>query len=219
VYADGYRVRLVEALGSDYPALQGLIGEGAFDRMAREFIAAHPSRRPNLRWYGGELARFLARAPRWHRRSLLAELAQFEWALGLAFDAADASPATVNDVGRVPPEDWPAMRLKLDPSVQLLSLRSSAPLAWRAVIAGDEPPRPAMRRRPVDWLVWRKGHEPYYRALAPAEARALGAAAKGCRFDALCEEIERYLGNAQAAQRAAQFLKGWLGEGLICGIS
>ena len=110
VYADAYRSRLVEALGNDYPALQGLLGETGFDRMMREFVAAHPSRHPNLRWYGGELAGFLTCSARWRRRPLLAELATFEWALGLAFDAADAPALGTDALARVPAAQWPRMR-------------------------------------------------------------------------------------------------------------
>lgn len=218
IYANAYRLRLVEALGTDYPALRGLLEESGFNRMMREFIAAQPSRHRNLRWYGGELAGFLARSPRWRRRPLLAELAQFEWALGLAFDALDASPATVDEVGRVPPADWPAMRLQLDPSVQLLSLRSNAPQVWRVVSEGGKPPSAVARARPVSWLVWRKGHEPFYRALPSDEAWALGAAVKGRSFGALCDGLRHYVDEAHAAQRAAQLLKGWLNEGLVSAI-
>lgn len=218
IYAYAYRSRLVEALANDYPALQGLLGERGFERMMREFIDAHPSRHANLRWYGGELPRFLARAPRWRRRPLLAELARFEWALGLAFDACDASPVSVDDVGRVPPAGWPTMRVKLVPSVQQLSLRSNAPQVWRAVSEGGKPPRAATRNRPLRWLVWRKVHAPFYRPLAPDEAWALGAAARGRSFGALCEGLRRFTGNAGAAPRAAQLLKGWVHEGLVCAI-
>ena len=218
IYADAYLLRLVEALGTDYPALRGLLGESGFDRMMREFIAARPSRHRNLRWYGGELARFLARSPRWRRRPLLCELARFEWALGLAFDALDASPATVDEVGRVPPAGWPAMRIRLDRSVQLLSLRSNAPQVWRAVSEGGKPPVAVARARPVGWLVWRKVHEPFYRVLPPEEAWALGAAQKGRSFGALCVGLRHHVSDAQAAQRAARLLKGWVSEGLVSAV-
>ena len=114
--------------GKDYPALRGLLGEIGFSRMMREFVAAQPSRHRNLRWYGGELAKFLSRSLRWRRRPLLAELAQFEWALGLAFDAADVPAVTAEEIARFPAADWPGMRLRLDPSVRLLWLRSNAPM-------------------------------------------------------------------------------------------
>jgi hypothetical protein len=218
VYANAYRSRLVEALGKDYPGLQGVLGERGFDRMMHEFITAHPSRFPNLRWYGGELARFLARSPRWRRQPLLAELARFEWALGLAFDAADAPPATAQEVARVPAADWPGMRLRLHPSVRLLWLRSNAPQVWRAASAGRKSPAAASGLRPSAWLVWRKGHQPFYRSLAPEEAWALSAVARGRDFAALSGGLRRFVGAGRAAQASAQFLRNWLAEGLISGV-
>jgi hypothetical protein len=218
VYADAYRSRLVEALGTDYPALQGLLGETGFGRMMREFVAAHPSRHPNLRWYGGELERFLARAPRWRRQPLLAELARFEWSLGLAFDAPDAPTATAKEVAGVPAADWPGMRLRLHPSVRQLWLRSNAPQVWRAASEGRKPPGTVMQLRPLSWLIWRKGLEPFYRALPPEEAWALGAVARGCDFASLCSGLRRFVGAERAAQTGSQLLRNWLTEGLVCSI-
>jgi len=218
VYADAYRSRLVEALGNDYPALQGLLGETGFDRMMREFVAAHPSRHPNLRWYGEELADFLSRSPR-SKRPLLAELATFEWALGLAFDAADAPAVTADAVSRVPASAWPAMRLRLHPSVRQIPLRTNAPQIWRAASRRRKLPRTATRRRPAPWLVWRKELTPCYRPLPPDEARALELAARGRNFASLCGALGRFVGEERAALRGAQLLRNWLNEGLVCGIS
>ena len=219
IYADAYRLRLVEALGIDYPALRGLLGERRFDGLMREFVAVLPSHERNLRWYGGDLADYLGRSPRWRRRPLLAELARFEWALGLAFDARDAPTATEDEVGRLPPADWPALRLRLHPSLRLLSLRCNVPQVWRAASAGRKPPAAARRLQPIDWLVWRKGHEPFYRMLPADEAWALAAVAKGRDFGALCEGLRRFAKDEHAARRAAQLLKEWLGEGLVCAIN
>lgn len=220
IYSDAYRSRLVEALGNDYPALQGLLGEAGFDRMMREYVAAHPSRHSNLRWYGGELARFLALSPRWRRRPLLADLARFEWALGLAFDAADAASATVEEAARIPAADWPAMRLRLHPSVQRLRLQSrgAAPRAWNMNVGGRGDALAGARSRSSAWLVWRRTHQPFFRPLPPAEAWALGAVARGRDFAALAGGLRRFVGAAHAARTAAQLLRNWLAEGLVCSI-
>lgn len=218
VYAQAYRARLIGVLRSDYPALQGVLGQDEFDRMAQDYIRARPSQTPNLRWYGQHLAGYLSRASRWRRRPVLAELARFEWALGLAFDAADAPLIAAEDMGRVPPAAWPDMRLQLHPSVQLLGLRSNAPKLWRAVDAGATLPRPLRRSRTRTWLVWRKGYEPFYRALLPAEAWALAAAARGADFASLVHGLCRFVGSKRAAQAGAQFLRNWLDEGLVSAI-
>ena len=218
VYSQAYGLRLVEALRSDYPGLRGLLGDKRFDAMMRDFVAAHPSRHPNLRWYGGDLAGYLSRSTRWRARPLLPELARFEWALGLAFDAADASVVTAEEIGRVAPAAWPGMCLKLHPSVQQLRLRGNAPDVWRAMIDERKSPVAVMRPKPQSWLIWRKGHEPFYRALPPEEAWALGAVARGSDFASIISGLRRFVGAERAAQTGAQLLRNWLSEELICRI-
>ena len=217
IYADAYRSRLVEALATDYPALREWLGADEFKALVLAFVAAHPSRFANLRWYGGDLARFLARSPVWRKRPLLAELAAFEWALGLAFDAADAPLLEAGALANVPARSWPALTFRLHPSVQRLALRGDAPRMWQWAQDRGRRPAPAMRREPVAWIVWRKGFAPFYRALPADEAWALAAVARGRNFGAVCGGLRRFTGAAGAAQRAAQLLRNWLAEGLICG--
>ena len=218
VYANGYRARLAEVLGNDFEALRALLGAEAFDMAARAFIAARPSKFANLRWYGGELAGFLARAQPWKRRPVLAELAAFEWAIGLAFDALDAEVVSVDAVARLPAAVWPNMKLRLHPSVQLIALRTNAPGIWRAARDAKPLPRASRGARPRAWLVWRKELTPFYRPLTADEAWALDASSNGRSFGVLCEGLRRHVGDARAAQRAAQLLKGWLAEALVCAI-
>lgn len=214
VYADAYRSRLVEALANDYPALQRLLGKSDFEGAAHAFIVTHRSRLPNLRWYGGGLARFLSRMSPWRRRPLLADLARFEWALGLAFDAADAPVAMARDVSAVAPADWPRLRLRLHPSVTRLTLRTNAPQVWRAAVRAGRKLRPRARRG--EWVVWRKGLEPFYRELAADEAWALDAVARGRSFAFLCSGLQRF--NEHAARRGTELLRNWLAAELICGL-
>ena len=218
IYADACVSRLVGALRSDYPAMEAVLGASGFERMARAFILRNPSRHRNLRWFGGGLTSFLSRSKQWRRRPLLQELARFEWALGLAFDALDAPAVTAGEVALVAPADWPRLRLRLHPSVQLLKLRGNAPQVWRDATEGRKVPAARMRRRPVPWLVWRMGHEPFYRALSPAEAWALGATARGAEFAPLVSGLRRFVGTARAAQAGAQLVRNWLSEELICSI-
>ena len=59
VYCEGYALRLIEVLTTDYPGLIAMIGSASFDDMARAYIAAHPSRHPSVRWFGRSLTDFL----------------------------------------------------------------------------------------------------------------------------------------------------------------
>ncbi len=215
IYANAYRLRLAEVLGNDYPGLAARLGEERFARIVRAYIAAHPSRHTNLRWYGAGLARFLQHSSRGRDRQALAELAQFEWALGLAFDAADAPLLEVDRLAIVPPADWPALRFVLQPSVQLLVLHSNAPQVWRTARAGGRKIAMSPRRTAVSWIVWRKGFEPCYRVLEADEAWALRAVKHGRDFAQICSGLRRFAGGEHAAQRGAQLLRNWLAEGLL----
>src|SRR5512137_2036004 len=89
IYRNAYRLRLAEVLRTDYEVLHAYLGDELFDALAREYIAAHPSTFRNVRWFGGKLAECLRSAPRFAEHPELADLAQFEWSLGQAFDAPD----------------------------------------------------------------------------------------------------------------------------------
>ena len=91
VYADGYPLRLLEALQTDYPGLRAITGGQDFEALGRAFIAACPSTLRNLRWYGERLSPFLETSPPWSDRCELADMARFEWAMACSFDALDAA--------------------------------------------------------------------------------------------------------------------------------
>src|SRR5690242_17143101 len=59
IYADAYRLRLIEALESNYPVLAQLLGTDQFATIARYYIEAHPSQHYSIRWFGHRLAEFL----------------------------------------------------------------------------------------------------------------------------------------------------------------
>ena len=215
VYADAYRARLAEVLESDYPALREHLGGREFAKLAAAYIAAHPSRNANVRWYGGKFAPYLERTPRWRARPRLAELAAFEWALGLAFDAADAPLLDAKTLAQTVAEDWPGMRFKLHPSVHRLELTSNAPELWQSMVGDKRLSIARVRRASSSWLVWRNVHTPYFRVLGADEAWAHAAVRRGRDFAAICNGLCHFVGDADAAQRGAQLLRTWLDEGQL----
>ncbi len=215
LYAVGYQLRLIEALQTDYPVVLGLVGEDRFDALARSYSTANPSRHPNLRWYGAGFAAHLRKQAA--RRPVLAEVAQFEWAVGLAFDAADAPVIALEDMARVSPELWPGLGFTLHPAVQRFSLQWNAPALWAAHSDGA-----ALRARkaaaPQTWGLWRREQTPRYRQLPADEAWALNAVARGRNFAQLCAGLCRWVPEDQAPVRAATLLKTWVAEGMLSSI-
>ena len=43
IYADAYRLRLVEVLGNDFPATKAALGDAGFDALAADYLQAHPA--------------------------------------------------------------------------------------------------------------------------------------------------------------------------------
>ena len=62
IYAQGYRLRLLECLRTEYPVLAALAGPTAFDLFAQGYIAAHPSHSYTLYDFGAGFADYLERA-------------------------------------------------------------------------------------------------------------------------------------------------------------
>jgi len=218
IYRHAYQARLVEALASDYEALQTMLGEEAFADLGRAYVRAHPSTAFTLRWLGRHMSGFLARTPPYSEARYLSELAAFEWALAGAFDAADEPAAGETDAAAVPAEAWPALRIRLHPSVHLLECHWDVLALWRAFKEGSA----MVPAQPLDEAgtlsIWREGLTTRFRSLLPEEAAALHAAAQGIPFAGLCETLLEWTPPEQAALRAATLLKGWLAAGMIAGL-
>src|SRR5262249_9148399 len=131
VYRDGYALRLIEALTTDYPGLMAMAGPADFDHMARAYIAAHPSRHPSVRWFGKDLAEFLASTPPYSGSPAAAEMARFEWLLGEAFDGPDQAPVAAQALMALPPEAWETLAFTPLPSLRRSVFAFDVPQAWQ----------------------------------------------------------------------------------------
>jgi hypothetical protein len=214
VYTEAYRLRLLENLENDYPALRAFIGEEDFAEIGGAYIEAHPSATRSVRWFGRHLPDFLV-----SRNPAAAELARFEWTSGEVFDAADAEALEVAAMAGVPPEAWPEMHLRFQPALCRLDLRWNVPAIVQAVQAGQSAPAAAMEAEARAWLLWRSADlKVHWRPLDADEAAAIDAARAGASFGDVCERLCEWVEAEQAGLHAASLLKRWLADGLIAGI-
>ena len=218
VYRNAYVLRLIEILQNDFGHLHKLIGDEAFDRLARAYFAAHPSRHRNARWVGNDLATFVKTTPPFSRRPILADLAALEFALNTAFDAADAPVLAVADLGQVAPEDWANLVFIPHPSAQLLTLHTNATAIWIALAEDKRAPKPQKLESSQSVLVWRQVTTPKFRSLKAEESMMWSEAGKGVRFSVLCEMLAAFDDPDGAALRAATYLRTWVEGGLLSAI-
>lgn len=215
VYAEAYRLRLLEVLGNDYPVLKQLAGEETFEQLGRAYIESHPSLTASVRWFGRFMPEFLSGLPEGSVPAY-AELALFEWKQGETFDAPDADAIGIEAVAAVPPEYWPEMRFVLHPALRRLDLLWNVPALFQAHQAEKPLPAPACGEEPRAWLLWRGAElDIRWRSLAADEAAALDAAAEGRSFGGLCELLCEWVEAEQAAGHAAGLLKRWIVDGLV----
>jgi hypothetical protein len=212
VYRNAYTGRLVDVLRNDYPFLRTFVGDEYFSNLARTFIAAHPSRTQNARWFGGEFPAFLTQhdvAP------ALVELAHIEKAVADAFDSIDAPVLGLADLARVPSELWGQMIFRPHPSAALLRNVTDAFAIWKSLKDGNTPSPAARLADPESVIIWRQGLVPMVRVMPYEEAMMWTEASRGVRFDVLCELLAAFDAPEGAAARAAGYLQGWLTSELL----
>ena len=215
IYTEAYRLRLIECLQENYPALHTLLGDEQFDELGRTYISAHRSHHFSIRWYGDRLDEFLGKTAPWKSHEALAEMAGFEWRLRGAFDAADQPSIGLEALEAIAPQRWPEMVFNFHPSLRRLDLRCNVAAFWRAVDAEKDPPELEQADVPAGWLIWRKALRQYFRSLTVDEAFALDAARRGESFAAICELLCEWIDAQHVSLHAAGLLKRWVTDGLV----
>ncbi len=219
VYVHAYTARLVEALRSDFPTLRFAAGDAVCADMLRDYVAATPSVHRNVRWYGGGLAEFLRHHPPWSDAPAFADMAAFDWAIGLSFDAEDEPCAGEEDIATLPPERWGEMLLRLPPHVRLFACEWNVLEIRQAHDRGQNAPSMRPLARPQTSIVSRQSGQVHYRQLAADEAAALTVVAAGAPFVQMCEALCDWHAQDDVALRAASLLKAWIGNGWIASVA
>jgi hypothetical protein len=213
IYYKAYRIRLREALDDAFAKTGLYLGDELFAEVCEGFVASHPSTVRNLRWYGRQFSAFLAQELEQHPQ--VAELAAFEWALGMAFDAEDAPVLCADDLRHLAPEDWAGITFTVHPSVQMLDMNCNAVAIWQALDKDDAPPDPV--HGAGHWLVWRNELRPQFRSMNDVECRALRGLQLGSSFAEVCAAAAAAGANSNPAAQLAACLRTWLDDAVLSG--
>jgi len=213
IYASGYFWRLFEALAADFPSVKQAMGPEAFQGLVAEYLVKHPSGSPNLADLGSALPGFVHEHRRRYELAFLPDLASLEWSVHLAL----LSPRARFSGFPTEESDWGSVRLRLDPTVRLLTTEWAVAPLWRSIRArkpGSVPPRHCRQ-----WLlVYRDEIWVRVRALARHQWSALLRLQQGCPLEWVCEQLGDDASPNVSSDRIGDWFRDWMARGLIAAI-
>jgi hypothetical protein len=217
IYRNAYQVRLIDALHDTYPILHGLLGDETWLALGTAYVAAHPSVFRSIRWYGREVADFLAQYPPFDLTPILSEVALLEWTLAEVFDANDAELVQRAELAALDPAAWGDLKFEFHPSLRRLNFSWNTAAVWKAMSRDETPPGPELGVEPVPWLLWRQNLQNYFRSMSGVESAALDSALRGRSFSDICEDLSARLPEEDVPAAAAGLLGTWADSGIIVG--
>jgi hypothetical protein len=163
----------VRSLQSTYPVIAQLIGEQAFELLARDLWTQHPPQRGDLAQWGGDLSVFITSISALQTEPYLSDVANVEWAIHTATTAADQSADSAT-FSLLTEHDPDAISLRLAPGIALIS--SIHPVA--SILTAHLYAHPSYEdvgqkirtHTPEIALVWRQGLRPMVSSCSAGEA-------------------------------------------------
>lgn len=215
VYREQFWLRHLSSLSEDFPTLTWVLGgSDAFRELATAYLVECPPRTWDLQRLGADLPRFVAARPRLGEDVLACDAARLDWAFMEAFDAPDSPPLDVSLLAGTPEEAWPAARIELHASLQLLLLEYPAHDLRVAVQRGADVvrPLPATSR-----LVVYRDTACFLRAVAvdPLAFGLLERLRSGTALGDACEDVARASGK-DSLEIGAE-LGGWFQQWTAAG--
>ncbi|HEY1983866.1 MAG TPA: DNA-binding domain-containing protein [Terracidiphilus sp.] len=233
IYNRQYWYRVMGALAEDFPALRAVVGGSTFNALSIAYLSEHPNKSFTLRNLGSNLVEWLGTHPgrAGRRHELAVDVARLEWAFVEAFDNAERTPLTLEEIATLDGES----RLALQPHVRLLELtypaddlavalhsqekRQTSEAGVKHEEDADVPARlPRLRRRRTWLAAHRVDFHVYYRRMEREEFRTLSALRDGM---ALVEALDAGFADSRVAvSRRPECVRGWFATwaelGWIC---
>ncbi len=219
VYGDGYFLRLLEALTSDFPAVKRALDEDAFRALAAAYLETNHSRSPSLADLGESFPSFAAAHPLARRHPFLSDLARLERAVLTRLFTARLPALDPEAIKSIPAEDWPRVRLILDPTVLLLKAAWPVERLWLRRELPLKAGGRILRRPNARWLlIYRDETWVKVADISRREWDTLRRLQEGARLGAVLAHAAKALADTDAAQ-VQRWFSSWVAGGLIKGFA
>jgi hypothetical protein len=212
IYVDGYRMRLLEAVQDDYEATLQLLGEEAFNRLAANFIEAHPPTHYSLDYYPQAFAAYL----RSHLDDGFAcALAALESAIAEVFIMGESDAIDTSALSSLTPETFGSAVLVPRTASALLQLDYPADSCLRQHRKGEEMVRP--EAAPSYLYLVRHENEVRRHMLSEAEYRVLKELAASVPVGVALENVAQQHPQLlpEIAAHIQEWFARWTGNGFF----
>ena len=215
VYRNNVVAGLIEALRTQFPATERIVGNDFFAAMARVYVVAKPPRSPILVGYGDGFPGFIASFAPAADVPYLADVARLEVARTRAYHAADAAPLDPSIWQGLDPDTLLGVRVALHPAVAIL--RSAHPIVtiW-SMNAGEAALASIEDCGAEDALVVRPQLDVEVRRLPVGGAAFLGALATGATLGDAARSAAADHGEFDLAANLAGLIGAGLATDLNC---
>lgn len=213
IYANMYFYRILDALKEDFPATLAVLGDDNFHNLVTAYILEYPPTDPSISQCGRFLADYLRDHPMRERTPFVADLAKLERSIVEVFQGPDIPALEADALRVIAPQDWPALKLRLQPAAQILALEWRVSEMLRAV--EDHREWKAAEPDAVKVLVWRSNARVFHRDLENLEAGALEAILRGATFAEICDIVASSAGNEDSVAVINRMLARWLSDSLL----
>jgi Putative DNA-binding domain len=131
LHRDNATTALVSMLRVQFPVVEQLVGPEFFRAMAGDYVASEPPRPPVLLCDGDTFPEFIDAFAPAAPIPYLGDVARIEFARALACYTADVAPLDAAAFAELPPDRLGELRVRLHPSVSIVTSRHPAFSIWR----------------------------------------------------------------------------------------
>ncbi|WP_028022400.1 HvfC/BufC N-terminal domain-containing protein [Enterovibrio calviensis] len=213
IYHNAYRVRLVDVLRDTFGHTVIYLGDDWFNQLANDYVQSHHSRYNNIGFYGDIFPEFLAQ--QLPDDLEVSELAALDWTLRRAFDGADSSVMTLEDLQNIASTESQDGSLKPVPTLSVATHHFNTLDIWHAIDQDTVPPEVAPLPQPVDVLIWRKGHSPHFRSISPIESAAIDYVSAGMNVNDLGAKLSAQFPDSDMSVEFGQMLLRWINDEVL----
>ena len=212
IYNDAYRIRLTQAVLSDYPCLAAHMGDTAMQQLIASYIEATPSNSYSLDFYPHGFWRFVGNGT---IPPALNELAALEGAIAEVFMGPGTEALTPGHLPPLDPENLGRMRFHLRTPSRLQHFAHDVESTMAAFKRGEAPA--PIAANDIFIFLHRHNNEVQRRVLEPGEYHLLNAINHTDTFnDAIQQAVDALAGDeTTVANGISRWLPRWIGEGFF----